>query len=123
MKFIQFIAFLAIFASLNSAAYAQTCGLCAKRVVVVPSTAPCLNSALAESNAEKPFVTFDLSRCGVTTATRGIVPGLPTPQVQSERPTVSFIIPRGQLACLRERFTAAKASLDPFAVIYLTDCE
>lgn len=124
MRSAPIIALLLVLPMLVSPAHAESCGLCAKRVVVVPATAPCLRTALDEvAQEQKPFVAFDLSKCGSTTATRGIVPGLPDPQANAEKPTVRFVLPRAQLTCLRERFVSAQQRLDPYAVISLTDCE
>lgn len=115
--------FLAISTATPFPALAQDCALCAKKVVVVPVTAPCLRDDLErQRNNSSNFITFDLSKCSAAVSNRGVVPGLYTAEDPSARPTIRFVIPKTKIACLRDRFAAAQGNLDPYAVIDVSAC-
>lgn len=102
---------------------AQDCSLCASKIVVAPTTAPCLAKALAEVKDDgMPVKTFDLSGCKSSKEQRGVVQGLPTLQSSTARPTVMFLVQTSKISCLKDRFTAVQDSLDPSAQINLSDC-
>jgi len=108
---------------LAGSAFGQECSLCAKKVVIVPSTAPCLQQALDElASKATSFVTFDLSKCGSAVASRGVVPPLPTAEDPSSRPTIRFILPKSKLTCLADRFKAVANNLNPYAVLDVSGC-
>lgn len=115
--------FLAITTATPFPALAQDCALCAKKVVVVPITAPCLRDDLEQQrNNSSNFITFDLSKCSTAVSNRGVVPGLRTAEDPSGRPTIRFVIPKTKIACLRDRFAAAQGNLDPYAIIDVSAC-
>lgn len=107
-----------------SAVEAQDCPLCASKVVVMPETAPCLVSALDAAKANPgPFVTFDLSKCAKSAGSRGVVPGLPSVEDLKAKPTLRFVVQKAKLSCLAKKYESVRGSIDPYALITLSDCE
>lgn len=119
-------AFLAAFSvalSVAPVANAQDCPLCAKKVVVSPATAPCLQAVLQQAAGKAGnFVTFDLAQCSHSSSGRGVVPGLPDVESPTARPTIRFVLQRSKLGCLNERFVAVQERLNPFAILDMSTC-
>lgn len=111
------------FVVLPIVAWSQTCGLCAKEVVVNATSAPCLVEALEDlSAASAPFLSIDLSQCVETAIkNRGVVPSLPK-ALDAPQPTARFILDAQNTNCLTYELDSLEGKLDPFAIINLSKC-
>lgn len=98
----------------------EPCGICDDKIVT--------NSVLAQCFLDEyPFlagkadgaIVVDLSRCE---ADRGIVPPLAAPGEEVLEPSVTFMVTRQQLDCLKTKLEQEGIDLDPSATIELGSC-
>jgi len=98
----------------------DTCGLCAKRVVINSELATCFLDQYDQfAKTSSDAVVVDLSSC----ASRGVVEALPSPNKAPAEPDMQFIVSRPQLACLKKQLEAPGVVLDPSATIELDSCK
>ncbi len=114
-------ALLAVLLFGRAAGAAEPCGICDEKIVT--------NSALAECFLDEyPFlagkassaIVVDLSQCQQD---RSIVAPLATPEGDPVEPSVTFMVTRPQLDCLKKQLEQADIKLDPSATIELDSCE
>lgn len=98
----------------------DTCGLCAKQVVINSELATCFLDQYDQfAKTSSDAVVVDLSSC----ASRGVVEALPSPSKAPAEPDVQFMVSRPQLACLKKQLEAPGVVLDPSATIELDNCK
>lgn len=103
-----------------SAATADSCGLCAKEVLLNADLAKCLlgqYASLAQRSAGA--IAVDLTGCETS---RGIVDALPSVTPQVEEPDLQFMVSRSQLECLKSRLEVPGLVRDPLTRIDLRTC-
>ena len=115
------VGLLAGLAAAHGAAAAEPCGLCDDKIVT--------NSVLAQCFLDEyPFlagkasgaILVDLSACEQE---RSIVPPLAAPGEQVLEPSVTFMVTRPQLGCLKKKLEQKGIDLDPSATIELGSCQ
>ena len=115
------VGLLAGLAAAHGAAAAEPCGLCDDKIVT--------NSVLAQCFLDEyPFlagkasgaILVDLSACEQE---RSIVPPLAAPGEQVLEPSVTFMVTRPQLDCLKKKLEQKGIDLDPSATIELGSCQ
>ncbi|TSE02866.1 hypothetical protein C1D09_028210 [Mesorhizobium intechi] len=103
-----------------NAAAQDSCGLCAKQVVINSELATCFLDEYDQfAKTSSDAVVVDLSSC----ASRGVVEALPSPNKAPAEPDMQFIVSRPQLACLKKQLEAPGIVLDPSATIELDRCK
>ena len=115
------IVIAAALASLAGAANAaESCSLCATKVVVNKSLAACFLGQYDELE-KKPGGAFvvDLSDCEQE---RGVAEAIPDLEVSAPEPDTQFILSRPQLTCLKVKLEQPGVALDPSATIDLGQC-
>lgn len=97
------------------------CGLCAREIITNSQLATCFLQEFPDlSQGDSQAVAVDLSDCG---GSRGVVEALPSPDGGMVEPSVSFMLTRTQLACLKGKLEDPELKLDPSAKIELAGCE
>lgn len=101
-------------------ARADTCGLCAKEVLLNAELAKCLLGQYASlSQRSAGAIAVDLTGCETS---RGIVDALPSVTPAVEEPDLQFIVSRTQLECLKSRLEVPGLVQDPLTKIDLRTC-
>jgi hypothetical protein len=115
---------LAIALVLAGAASAQEpCGICDEQVVTNSALAKCfLDEYPALAGQAKATVVVDLSACPQEEE-RSIVTPLGGTGVPAAEPSVTFMVTRSQLDCLKSKLEEPGLALDPSATIELGVCE
>ena len=115
------VGLLAGLAAAHGVAGAEPCGLCDEKIIT--------NSALAQCFLDEyPFlagkaagaIVVDLSACEEE---RSIVPPLAAPGEEVLEPSVTFMVTRPQLDCLKNKLEQDGIDLDPSATIELDSCQ
>ena len=115
------VGLLAGLAAAHGAAAAEPCGLCDDKIVT--------NSVLAQCFLDEyPFlagkasgaIIVDLSACE---GERSIVPPLAAPGREVPEPSVTFMVTRPQLDCLKKKLEQKGIDLDPSATFELGSCQ
>ena len=115
------VGLLAGLAAAHGAAAAEPCGLCDDKIVT--------NSVLAQCFLDEyPFlagkasgaILVDLSACEQE---RSIVPPLAAPGREVPEPSVTFMVTRPQLDCLKKKLEQKGIDLDPSATFELGSCQ
>jgi hypothetical protein len=99
----------------------ESCGICDEQVVTTPALAQCFlheYPALAEQTAST--VVVDLSACEQE---RSIVAPLGAGAAAAAEPSLTFMVTRAQLDCLKVKLEDPGLDLDPSATIELDACE
>lgn len=116
-----FVAALALSAS--GAGATEPCGLCDEKVVTNSALAECfLDEYPALAGKSAGAIVVDLSACEQQ---RGVVaplamPGEGGPEAE---PSLTFMVTRAQLDCLKKKLEDDTTKLDPSATIELDGCE
>lgn len=100
---------------------AEPCGLCDEKIVTNPTLAQCfLDEYPFLAGKANGAIVVDLSACE---AQRSIVPPLAAPEGEVQEPSVTFMVTRAQLDCLKKKLEQEGIDLDPSAVIELGTCQ
>ena len=103
-------------------AWTQTCGLCARQVVINPSLAACLlrDYEVLSTGDDGGAIAIDLTGCEQQ---RGIVEALPSAAAGQPEPDLRFLVSRRQLDCLKNTIEQPGTVVDPVTTIDLSACE
>lgn len=101
----------------------EPCGICDEQVVTNSALARCfLEEYPALAGQAKSTVVVDLSACP-REEERSIVSPLGGTGAAAPEPSVTFMVTRSQLECLKSKLEEPGLSLDPSATIELGICE
>ena len=101
----------------------ESCGICDEQVVTNSALARCfLDEYPALAEQAKATVVVDLSACP-REAERSIVSPLGGTGAAAAEPSVTFMITRAQLDCLKKKLEEPGLALDPSATIELGVCQ
>lgn len=109
--------------SASGAGATEPCGLCDEKVVTNSALAECfLDEYPALAGKASGAIVVDLSACEQQ---RGVVAPLAMPggDGPEAEPSLTFMVTRGQLDCLKKKLEDKTAELDPSATIELDSCE
>lgn len=109
----------------GTASAEEPCGICDEQVVTNSALARCfLDEYPALAGQGKPTVVVDLSACDrVVEEDRSIVTPLGGTGLPAVEPSVTFMLTRSQLDCLKSKLEEPGLALDPSATIELGVCE
>jgi hypothetical protein len=120
---IFFPAALALLSTTGAVGAEEPCGICDEQVVVNSALARCfLDGYPALAEETKTTVVVDLSACEWEQERSIVTPLGGSGGVVSE-PTVTFMVSRAQLDCLKAKLEEPGLALDPSATIELGVCE
>lgn len=116
-------ALAAAFALGGGARAEEPCGICDEQVVTNSALARCfLEEYPALAGQSKSTVVVDLSACPQEEE-RSIVSPLGGTGMAAAEPSVTFMVTRSQLDCLKSKLEEPGLALDPSATIELGVCE
>lgn len=103
----------------------EPCGICDEQVVTNSALAKCfLDEYPALAGQAKSTVVVDLSACDqAAEEERSIITPLGGTGAPASEPSVTFMVTRSQLDCLKSKLEEPGLALDPSATIELGVCE
>jgi hypothetical protein len=111
----------AVFAFVAGAGATEPCGLCDEKIVTNSVLAQCfLDEYPLLSGKAAGAIVVDLSKCEQE---RSIVPPLAAPGQEVVEPSVTFMLTKPQLDCLKSKLERKDIELDPSATIELDGCQ
>jgi hypothetical protein len=113
--------FLAVLVSVGGTYAAEPCGLCDEKIVTNSVLAQCfLDEYPFLSGKASGAIVVDLSKCEQE---RSIVPPLAAPGQEVVEPSLTFMLTKPQLDCLKTKLERKDIELDPSATIDLDGCQ
>ena len=110
-----------LLAFVSGAGAAEPCGLCDEKIVTNSVLAQCfLDEYPFLAGKSESAIVVDLSKCEQE---RSIVPPLAAPGQEVLAPSVTFMLTKPQLDCLKTKLETEDIELDPSATIELGSCQ